>query len=196
MVNKYAPPADDVGALHPGERLLERLQMGFSVPDPELFYRAHSFTDWADENPLGALTWLPKLRRTGQLDCTAPLWAAVADIVEGRDKPAPQPAPAPRIFTPVVVDKVVCVAPVKKLDTVFSQAESLIISQRYLAWEKSVVTDVALREVSKFAPNRVTEVLALEARSDDTQDPAVRLAILRKAASIWASLLNIKEPVL
>ena len=185
--------------LNPAERLLERLQMGFSEPGPELFYRAHCFKKLAEENPLEALRWLPEFRRTGQLACTAPLFAAIKDIVEIWGKPALQPVTATsatRESALAVIAKPPYVTPAKIKDTAFSQAESLAVSQRYFAWKKSVVTDSVLREVTKFAPNRVKEVLDLEARSDDTPDPVIRLAILRKAASIWAALLNIKEPVL
>lgn len=70
-------------AINTAERLHERLQMGFSAPDDELFYRAHRFREWAGKNPVEALRWLPKLRRTKNSPATAHLWNAVAEIVNG-----------------------------------------------------------------------------------------------------------------
>lgn len=160
---------------HPGERLYDRLMLGFSDPDHELIDRAYAFRAWADENPLQALAWLPKLRRTGRLHITAQLWSAVAEIVEGRPAhTAPrqaQPAwPAPNTMTG--------------------------IPPEYEAWKARNITVAAFDDVKKFAPVKVKEAHDLEARARQATDGATVRALVSRAAGIWAALLNIKEPVL
>lgn len=65
---------------HPGQALLERLEIGFTEPDQELYTRAHSFASWAPENPVIAAHYLGKMRQRGF--ATAHLWEAIKGIVE------------------------------------------------------------------------------------------------------------------
>lgn len=180
--------------LRVAQSLLERLETGFTCPDDELYALAYSYKACALQYPAAALAWLPRFRARGPV--TEHLYEAIKDIVEpGMLTPLNMPAP-------IVIPKhaavkplpPVCNAPAKTDDAAFLQAECLVISQKYFDWRKQILTDTILQEIERFAPNRVQEVMDLESRSDDAQNSAVRLAILRKAGSIWASLLNIKEP--
>lgn len=168
--------------LSPGERLLDRLMMGYTDPDDELLERARCFRAWADKNPLSALRWLPKLRRTHY--CTARLWNAVEHIVDPRAAapavPQGKPDPEPRTSRPERAPEAPAVSG---------------LPVEYSAWRRSLPAQ-ALAEAEKYAPTKAREAHELEARAGQPVAPETKRAILRRAIAAWCALLNVKEPAL
>lgn len=166
---------------HPGERLLDRLQMGFTEPDEELFERARTFSAWARNNPLSALRWLPKLRRTHY--CTARLWKAIEHIVD-------PVAALPRQQTPASVERLPAQPPEEAPAAAPREAG---LPAEYDAWRRSL-PPAAVADAVKFAPARASEALELEVRARQPITYSTKLAILKRAAAIWSALLNVKDP--
>jgi len=167
----------------PGERLLDRLMMGYTEPDDELLERAQTFRAWADRNPLAALRWLPKLRRTHY--CTARLWKAVEHIVDPKAAPPRQPAAT-------IVERVP--APSREEAQVEAPMEAGL-PMEYDVWRRTL-PPAAVADAATYAPARAREALDLEARARQPITAETKRVILKRAVAVWCTLLNIKEPAL
>lgn len=189
--------------LHPGASLEERLGIGWTGPDEELINRAYSFMAWGYKHPWEALRWRQKFHQAKYSPLRAQLYAAIEPILEGREelttlvhhaipvrierRPATAPAAiaAPSRLIPVR-------APLIKQP----QPEDVGLPREYEEWKTKNITAAALAEVRLLAPVRANEALSLEIRAKQATDRGAMHELLKRAAGIWAALLNIKEPVL
>lgn len=185
--------------LHPGAMLLERLEIGWTGPDEELFNRAYSFMAWANRHTWDALRWRQKLRQSKYSPLRGQLYAAIENILEGREEVAvliqharPARPPAAHAVT-VATPRYIPNQPpaVKQM-----QDKASGLPREYEEWKTKNITAAALAEVKMLAPVRADEALSLEARAKQATDSGAMHELLKRAASIWAALLNIKEPVL
>ncbi len=185
--------------LHPGARLEERLGIGWTGPDEELFERAYSFKAWADRYPWGAFRWREKLRQAKYSPLRGQLWAAIKDIMEGREEIAVLVHPAAPA-RPSTARAVAGAPPRLILNQTPAlkqlQAKASEFPREYEDWKTKNITAAALAEVKTLAPVLADEALNLEARAKQNIDPSAVDALLKRAAGIWAALLNIKEPAL
>lgn len=62
---------------NPAEVLLERLNIGGSSPDDELYERAIRCGRFFKDNPAGKIIWKPILQATRRDSLTRPLWKAI-----------------------------------------------------------------------------------------------------------------------
>lgn len=177
----------------PPDALLDRLMLGLSDPDDELFRRVDAYLQWVHEDPLEDFKWLPRLRETGRNPLTRRLWEAVEPLLcpqgsSRHEAPSPRPQVAHAPFPESA----------SRLPAITQQAERDEIAglvSRTLDWHRTLPGE-ALAEAAVITPGLVRQAEELMAQAERTSTVSAVKILLREWTRLWAGLVGVPEPVL